>query len=117
MPAKGGETRGAAGVGLVERSVDEGGIAGDQGVIPWLSPSTVVRSLGSSCRRVWILSTAWRTVVWSLPPKARPTSASEAWVSWRARYIAIWRGKATARVRFFALTSENFTPKNSATLR
>src|SRR5438132_9252304 len=86
MPAKGGETRGAAGVGLVERSVDEGGMAGDHSVIPWMSPSTVLRSLGSSCRRVWILSTAWRTVVWSLPPKARPTSASEAWVSWRARY-------------------------------
>src|SRR5438445_5328140 len=123
MPAKGRKTRGAARGGLVERLVDESGTAVDHSVIPWMSPSTVLRSLGSSWRRAWILATACRTVVWSLPPKARPTSASEAWVSWRARYIAICRGKATARVRFFGVKfSEELgeelgdAPQNSATL-
>src|SRR5207245_11063557 len=73
--------------------------ASDHHLMPWIRLSTLVRSLGSSCSRVWILLTACRTVVWSLPPKARPTSASEACVSCRARYIAIWRGRATAFVR------------------
>src|SRR5712692_8638923 len=43
--------------------------------MPWISLSMVLWSVGSSRISVWILSTAWSTVVWSLPPKARPTSA------------------------------------------
>ena len=35
------------------------------------------------------------TVEWCLPPKLRPISGSDAWVSALHRYIAIWRGIAT----------------------
>ena len=52
--------------------------ARDYVVTPWVSVSMVFLNLGSSCSRVWILSTACSTVVWSLPPKTRPISASEA---------------------------------------
>ena len=54
--------------------------------------------------------------MWSLPPKAWPISVREAWVSWRARYIAICRGKAMALARFFAGMSDSLMPKNSADL-
>ena len=37
--------------------------------------SSVRWNLGSSWRRASIFLTAWRTVVWSLPPKPRPMSA------------------------------------------
>ena len=38
-------------------------------------------------------------------------------MSWRARYMAIWRGNATALVRFLARRSWSLTPKTSATRR
>ena len=60
-----------------DKAVDDAGPTVDQIWIPWISVSIVLRSLGSSWRSLVILSTAWRTVVWSLPPKARPTSARE----------------------------------------
>src|SRR2546427_2384058 len=100
-----------------DKRVDRVADAVDNRLMLWISPSIVLRSLGSSCKSVWILSTAWRTVVWSLPPKARPISASDEWVSWRARYIATWRGKAIALVRILALRSESLTPKKSQTRR
>src|SRR5215813_4080411 len=93
------------------------GTAVDHSVIPWVSVSIVCLSFASSWIIDWSLVTAWRTVVWSLPPKARPMSLSDAWVSWRERYMATWRGKATDLVRFLARMSESLMPKNSATLR
>src|SRR5262249_51768694 len=54
--------------GLVDKTVDGGGGGVDQNWIPWISESIVLRSLGSSCNKWWIFSTACRTVVWSLPP-------------------------------------------------
>src|SRR4030095_4152553 len=74
----------------------------DHKLMLWIRPSIVLRSLGSSCRRVWILSTACRTVVWSFPPKARPISERDEWVIWRARYMGTCRGKAMALVRVLA---------------
>src|ERR1700756_4243469 len=77
----------------------------DYPLMAWMRESSVRLNLGSAWSRVWIFSTAWRTVVWSLPPNARPTSAREACVRWRARYMATWRGKAMAFVRFLARIS------------
>src|SRR5262249_28361174 len=107
-----------AGVGaMVDGAVDGSGVAVDHWVMIWVTESMVFLNLGSSRSMAWIFSTAWSTVVWSLPPKARPTSARDAWVSCRARYIAIWRGKAMAFVRPLARMSESLTAKNSAARR
>src|SRR5216110_823410 len=117
MRCKGRWPRGFRLAAPLDNAVESAVSTVDHSVMPWISPSIALRSLGSSCSKTWILSTACSTVVWSLPPKARPTSDSEAWVSCRARYIAIWRGKATAFVRFLALRSESLIPYASATLR
>ncbi len=47
----------------LDNAVDSAGNAVHQSVMPWISPSTVRRSLGSSCSSTWILSTACSTVV------------------------------------------------------
>ena len=52
-----------------------------------------------SARNSSILRIACITVVWSRPPNLRPISGSERGVSCFARYIATWRGRATARAR------------------
>jgi len=46
-----------------DNRVEIAGRHGDHRVMPWISPSTVLRSLGSSWRSVCTLSTACRTVV------------------------------------------------------
>src|SRR6266508_3857255 len=114
---KGRQASGCAAQGAVDRAARAVGTAVDHRVIPWMSVSMVCFSFGSSWIKAWSLETAWITVVWSLPPKARPMSLSDAWVSWRERYMATWRGKATDLVRFLARMSESLMPKNSATLR
>src|SRR5215470_15903559 len=101
----------------VDKLRDSLGMAVDHNVIPWVRVSIVCLSFASSWIIDWSLVTAWRTVVWSLPPNERPMSLSDAWVSWRERYIATWRGKATDLVRFLARMSESLMPKNSAALR
>src|SRR5215470_19119217 len=107
-----------AGVGaMVDGAVDGSGVAVDHWVMIWVTESMVFLNLGSSRSMAWIFSTAWSTVVWSLPPKARPTSARDAWVSCRARYIATCRGNAMAFVRVLAFMSEALRPKRSQTFR
>ena len=46
--------------------------------------------------RLVIFLTACMTVVWSLPPKARPISHRDECVIWRAWHTATYRGKAVA---------------------
>src|SRR5262247_139847 len=95
--------------------VDARCVDGDHEFRPWISMSTLRRSLGSSSSMAVIFWTAWSTVVWSLPPKAWPISAREAWVSWRATYMATCRGKATLLVRDLAFNSESLRLKASPT--
>ena len=50
--------------------------------------------------------TACMTVVWSRPPNLRPISGNDREVSCLAKYIATWRGRATARARRAECISE-----------
>jgi hypothetical protein len=65
----------------------------------WLNSGIDSRSLA-----IW--RHACSTVVWSRPPKLLPISGSYIWVSSLASAIATWRGRATARERFFECMSE-----------
>src|SRR5256885_2188837 len=56
--------------------------------MPWISPSTVLRSLGSSWRSVCTLATGGRTVVGRLPAEGRPPAERGACVSGGGRYVA-----------------------------
>src|SRR4029077_6945159 len=64
-----------------------------------------------------ILRTAWRTRVWSRPPKRRPISGNERRVKVFARYIATWRGRTTFAVRRDDSRSERLTLYWRATTR
>src|SRR3546814_9280769 len=63
------------------------------------SSSTSSAKLASVAFSSSTLRTACMTVVWSRPPNLRPISGSERDVSCLERYIATWRGRATARAR------------------
>ena len=61
------------------------------------------------------LRTACITVVWSRPPNFRPISGKDRAVNCFAKYIAIWRGRATARARRDEYISDKRILKCSAT--
>ena len=65
----------------------------------WRRLSTVCLEDGSLEMRSVVRRQAWRTVVWSRPPKCLPIAGRDSSVSSRARYMATWRGHATRLAR------------------
>src|SRR5713226_7769741 len=68
----------------------------------WTKPLMRRSNSGSRLRKVSIFRTEWMTVEWCLPPNALPISGREASVRALVRYMAIWRGTATALALFLA---------------
>src|SRR4029434_11058892 len=60
------------------------------------SMATEAANTGSLRMIASMVAMAWMTVVWSRA-NMRPMAGSDSGVSSRARYIATWRGRATAR--------------------
>ncbi len=74
--------------------------------------STVARASSSPAIRAVARRQAWRTVVWSRPPKWRPMAGRDSSVSSRERYIASCRGHATRGVRAGERSSSRERPKS-----
>lgn len=70
----------------------------------WRATAGSLASFFSTC------STAYITVLWSLPPKASPMRGRLKLVPWRIRYMPTWRAWLTARLRLLLSISSTFTP-------